>query len=64
MANSAIVRGVRVGSREMFEAMNRRIDEIELRPVINGVLNFSEAVEAFRLLESKTHFGKIVLRMD
>jgi len=63
MVNSAIVRGIRVGSREMFEAMNRRIDAIGLHPVIDSVMAFSNAPDALRLLQSKQHFGKIVIQI-
>ena len=43
----------------MFEAMNRAIEANRLKPVIDRV--FPEAKEAFRHLESQSHFGKIVI---
>lgn len=58
------VQGIFVGSREMFEAMNRAIAVNQLRPVIDRVFSFAEAVQALRHLESASHFGKICIRMD
>ena len=58
------VRGIYVGSRSMFEAMNVAIAQHRLEPVIDRVFSFDETPEAFRHLESAQHFGKLVLRMD
>jgi NADPH:quinone reductase-like Zn-dependent oxidoreductase len=58
------VQGIFVGSREMFEAMNRASATNGLRPVVDRVFPFAEAVEAFRYMESAAHFGKICIRMD
>ena len=57
------VTGIYVGSREMFDAMNRAIALSQLRPVVDRVFRFGEAVEAFRHLESGAHFGKVVIRV-
>ncbi len=57
------LQGVFVGSRAMFEAMNRAIAEHKLRPVIDKVFPFAEAHAAYRHLESGAHFGKVVIRM-
>ncbi|MVF23707.1 NAD(P)-dependent alcohol dehydrogenase [Methylocaldum sp. BRCS4] len=58
---SATVRGVYVGSREMFEAMNRLIAFHRIRPVIDKVFPFEAAKEAYRHLEGASHVGKIVI---
>jgi NADPH:quinone reductase-like Zn-dependent oxidoreductase len=57
------VQGIFVGSREMFEAMNRAIALHQLKPVVDRVFPFAEAREALRYLESAAHFGKICLRI-
>lgn len=57
----ARVQGIYVGSREMFESMNRAISFASLRPVIDRVFPFAEARAALRHMESAAHFGKIVL---
>ena len=53
--------GIYVGSRAMFEAMNRAIAAAELRPVIDRTFPFTEAPAAFHHLESAQHFGKVVV---
>lgn len=55
------VQGIFVGSREMFEAMNRAISLYKVKPLIDRIFPFSDAVEAFRYLESGAHFGKICI---
>jgi NADPH:quinone reductase-like Zn-dependent oxidoreductase len=56
------VQGIFVGSREMFEAMNRAIALHQLRPVVDRVFPFEEIAAALRHLESGAHFGKVCLR--
>ncbi len=58
------VQGVYVGSREMFEAMNRAITTHELRPVIDRSFAFEDAREAFAYFQSQAHFGKVVITID
>jgi NADPH:quinone reductase-like Zn-dependent oxidoreductase len=55
------VQGIYVGSRLMFEDMNRAISAHSLRPVIGSTFPFTEALAALRQMESGSHFGKIVL---
>ena len=57
------LQGIFVGSREMFEAMNRAIALHQLRPVVDRVFPFAEAREALRHMESAAHFGKILIRV-
>lgn len=58
------VHGIGTGSRNDFEAMNRAIALHGIRPVIDRVFPFSQAREAYRHLESRTHFGKVVISHD
>ncbi len=58
------VQGIFVGSRAMFEAMNRAIALHRLRPVVDRVFPFAGARAALRHLESAAHFGKIALRAE
>jgi NADPH:quinone reductase-like Zn-dependent oxidoreductase len=62
LRKSVRVQGIYVGSREMFEEMNRAIALAELRPVVDRVFPFEEAAAALRHMESATHFGKICIR--
>ncbi len=61
LGRSALVRGIYVGNRDMFEAMNRAIARHLLKPVIDRVFPFSDAPAAYRYQESGAHFGKVVL---
>ena len=58
------VEGILVGSREMFEAMNRMLEANRLKPVLDRVFELNEAVAALKYMEAGSHFGKIVLRLD
>jgi NADPH:quinone reductase-like Zn-dependent oxidoreductase len=57
------VQGIFVGSRAMFEAMNRAITISQLHPIIDRVFEFDEAPQALKHLESGAHFGKIVIHV-
>ncbi len=57
------MQGIYVGSREMFEAMNRAIIQHGIHPIIDKVFPFEEARQAYRHLESGAHFGKVVIRV-
>jgi NADPH:quinone reductase-like Zn-dependent oxidoreductase len=59
MGASARVQAIDVGSRAMFESMNRAIDAGGVKPVIDRVFDFDDARDAFRHLASRTHFGKV-----
>ena len=58
------VRGIYVGSRAMFQAMNGVITQHRLEPVIDQIFPFEQSPDAIRYLESARHFGKIVIRVD
>jgi NADPH:quinone reductase-like Zn-dependent oxidoreductase len=60
---SVRILGIFVGSREMFEAMNRAIGLHGLRPVIDRVFPFKDVREALNCMESAAHLGKIVIRI-
>jgi len=57
------VQGIYVGSHAMFEAMNRAITLHQLRPIVDRVFEFDQAIEALKYLESGAHFGKVVIRI-
>ncbi|MBI2767706.1 MAG: NAD(P)-dependent alcohol dehydrogenase [Chloroflexi bacterium] len=52
-----------VGSRVMFEDMNRALAQREVHPVIDRVFDFEDAAAAYQYLESQEHFGKVVIRV-
>jgi NADPH:quinone reductase-like Zn-dependent oxidoreductase len=43
--------------------MNRAISQQRLEPVIDRVYDFAQARDAFALMESRAHIGKIVIRL-
>lgn len=55
--------GIYVGSREVFESMNRAISLHHLHPVLDRVFSFEETGQALRHMESGAHFGKICIRI-
>lgn len=62
-AKRASMCGIQVGSRDMFEAMNRAIEVGKLKPVIDRVFDFNDARAAYAYLASAQHFGKVVIRV-
>ena len=58
------LRGIYVGSKAMFAALNTVVTQHRLEPVIDKIFSFSETLDALRHLESAQHFGKIVIRCD
>ena len=63
MRKSVRLQGIYVGSRRMFEAMNRAIAEHQLRPVIDKTFDFADARAAYHHMAGATHFGKIVVKV-
>ena len=63
-AKRASMCGIQVGSRDMFEAMNRAIEVARLEPLIDRVFDFMEARAAYEYLAGGKHFGKVVIRVS
>ena len=64
LGKSVRIQGIFVGSREMFEAMNRAISQHRLQPVVDRAFPFAEAPAAYRYQESGAHFGKVVITVE
>lgn len=60
MKKSVTLRGIYVGSREMFQSMNRALAWHGIQPVIDQRFGFQQTPEAFEYLESQRHLGKVV----
>jgi NADPH:quinone reductase-like Zn-dependent oxidoreductase len=56
------VQGIYVGSREMFEEMNRAIAASGLRPPIDRSFGFDDARAAYDHLARAAHTGKVVIQ--
>jgi len=57
------IQGTYVGSVAMFEAMNRAIALHRMKPVVDRVFSFDDAVAALKYLQSGNHFGKVVITL-
>ena len=55
------LRAASAGSRASFEALVRAMELTGLRPVVDRVLPFDRALDAYRHLEVGRPFGKTVL---
>jgi NADPH:quinone reductase-like Zn-dependent oxidoreductase len=60
---SVRIQGLSVGSREMFEAMNRALALHQIHPVVDKVYPWTDARTAFAAMQAGEHFGKIVLEV-
>lgn len=61
LMNSIRLQGIYVGSRAMFERMNRAIELHRISPVVDRVFPWLEASQAMKYMQERSHFGKIVL---
>ncbi|MFE1320208.1 NAD(P)-dependent alcohol dehydrogenase [Kitasatospora phosalacinea] len=62
-ASGAVLRPVAVGSRAQFRALNEVVERHRIRPVVDRVLPFDRAVDAFRHYASGAAFGKVVIEL-
>lgn len=63
MPKNATLRGVFVGDKPMFEALNRAVEVNRIQPMVDEVFDFEEAPEAYRRLEAAGHFGKLIIKI-
>jgi NADPH:quinone reductase-like Zn-dependent oxidoreductase len=65
LMKSVRLQGIYVGSRQMFEDMNRLFSQhTHLKPVIDKTFEFGEVKDALKYMESGSHFGKIVVKIN
>ena len=57
------VQGICVGHLSAFEEMNKAFDQYQIKPVIEKVYPFEQAIEAYKHL-AKGAFGKIVIKIS
>jgi NADPH:quinone reductase-like Zn-dependent oxidoreductase len=57
------LQGIFVGSREMFEAMNKCISDNNLKPIVDKVFEFEKVKDALKTMKNGSHFGKIVVKV-
>ncbi|HSE43036.1 MAG TPA: NAD(P)-dependent alcohol dehydrogenase [Acidobacteriota bacterium] len=63
MGKCAHIEAIDVGSREMFEAMNKAVAFHAMHPVVDRVFGFTELRDALNYLQEGRHFGKVCLRV-
>ena len=63
MMKGASLRGIFVGSGGMAERLNAAIDANGIKPVIDKVFPFEQAIEAYRYQASEALFGKVVIAL-
>jgi NADPH:quinone reductase-like Zn-dependent oxidoreductase len=61
---AATVRVVFAGNRSHFMAMNRAIGANRLKPIVDRVFPFDDALQAFEYYDTGKAFGKIVIRQS
>jgi NADPH:quinone reductase-like Zn-dependent oxidoreductase len=63
MRKRGSLHGIWVGDRAMFEQMNRAIEVGRIRPLIDKVFPFEDAIAAFQHHRSGNFMGKVVIRV-
>ncbi|MEI7710602.1 MAG: NAD(P)-dependent alcohol dehydrogenase [Rhodospirillales bacterium] len=63
LRRNTVLRGIYVGSRQMFQAMNAAVSLHKIRPVVDRVFDFGDAKAAYHHLKGQTHVGKVVIRI-
>ena len=61
MGKSIRLQGIYVGSRTMFDSMNKAISVHQMRPAIDRQFEFEDARAAYHHMRGTAHFGKIVI---
>lgn len=63
MRKSLKMQGIYVGSRAMFESMNKAIEAAALIPVVDQEFSFEDAPAAYHHMRGASHLGKITISM-
>ncbi|PIL25831.1 hypothetical protein GSI_11584 [Ganoderma sinense ZZ0214-1] len=63
LGRASNMRGILVGSRTQFEDMNRLIEAVNLKPVVDKTFGFEHLRDAYGYLESQQHVGKVVVKV-
>lgn len=63
IGSAANMRGILVGSVSQSRDMTRLISAQRIKPIVDRVFDFEQAVEAYQYLEDQKHVGKVVIRV-
>jgi len=61
LRRSLKLQGIYVGSRRMFEAMNRALEAHQVHPLVDATYSFADARQAYHDMRAAQHFGKLVI---
>ncbi|KAK9855567.1 hypothetical protein MYU51_002111 [Penicillium brevicompactum] len=65
LVNVCTARGILLGTRDQFHAMNQFIAEKEIKPIIDEkMFSLQEAKEAYKYLEQQKHFSKVCIQLE
>lgn len=64
LRRTVTLKGIINGPKDRFEEMIRFYEKNQIHPVVHRVFTFAEAKEAFKFLESGSHFGKVVIKVQ
>ncbi|CDS00663.1 probable Alcohol dehydrogenase [Sporisorium scitamineum] len=64
LLTGAVFKGVLVGSRQQFEHMNQIFEDHKIKPLVDKVVPFEKAEEAYAYQWSQSHVGKVVIRVS
>ncbi|KAJ5179095.1 Polyketide synthase enoylreductase [Penicillium capsulatum] len=64
LRRTVTLKGIINGPKDRFEEMVRFYEAHQIHPVVNRVFSFAESKEALRFLESGSHFGKVVIKVQ
>jgi NADPH:quinone reductase-like Zn-dependent oxidoreductase len=62
LMNSIRLQGIYVGSRAMFERLNRALELQGVQPIVDRVFPWLEVGQAMEAMKTQSHFGKIALQ--
>lgn len=63
MVRNITLKGITVGSRRMFEDLVKAVTVNRIRPVIDRIFPFDQALDAVRYFEGRERFGKVVIEV-
>ncbi|TFL01141.1 NAD(P)-binding protein [Pterulicium gracile] len=64
IGSAANMRGILVGSVAQSRDMVRLISAQKIKPLVDRVFDFEQAVEAYQYLEDQKHVGKVVIKVS
>lgn len=64
LRRTVTLKGIINGPKDRFEEMIRFYEKNQIHPVVHQAFTFAEAKEAFKFLESGSHFGKVVIKVQ